>query len=409
MNGQVVERLGHLGDGILDGPVFAARCLPGEVIDGETVDGRIAAPRILEPSPHRVSPPCRHYKSCGGCAVQHASDAFVAEWKTGIVRTALEAQGLETEFRPVHISPPKSRRRAVFSGRRTKKDVLIGFHARASETLIEVPDCQLLRPELLATHPALAEMTRVGASRKAELSFTVTLTEEGPEIAVEGGKPLDLPLRAALGAIAEEHELARLNWGDEQVAQRARPLVRFEGISVEPPPGAFLQATEDGEATLRDAVREIVEDAGRIADLFSGCGTFALPLAKQAEIHAVEGMDALTHALAAGWRNATGLKQVTVETRDLFRRPLLPDELAKFDAIVIDPPRAGAQAQCAEIARSKVERVAFVSCNPVTFARDAALLVQAGFHLEWLLPVDQFRWSTHVELAACFSRNHIGA
>ncbi len=409
MSGLVVERLGHLGDGILAGPVFAARCLPGEVIEGEIVDGRIAAPRILEPSEHRVSPPCRHYKSCGGCAVQHASDVFVAEWKLGIVRSALEAHGLETELRPVHSSPPRSRRRAVFSGRRTKKDVLIGFHARASDTVIEVPDCQLLRPELLATHPALAAMIRAGGSRKGELGFTVTLTDAGPDIAVHGGKPLDLPLRTALGAIAGEHGLARLSWGSEQVAQGARPLVRFDGLAVEPPPGAFLQATEDGEAALRDAVREIVGDAGRIVDLFAGCGTFALPLARQAEVHAVEGLDDLTHALEAGWRRATGLKRVTVETRDLYRRPLLPDELDKFDAIVIDPPRAGAQAQCTEIARSAVDRVASVSCNPVTFARDAALLVQAGFRLEWVQLVDQFRWSTHVELAACFTRRHIGA
>lgn len=405
----IIDRLGHRGDGIAHGPVYVSRTLPGEVVTGDCVDGKVDAPRIVTASPRRVAAPCRHYKGCGGCAVQHADDAFVAEWKSGIVRNALQAKGIEAAFRPIRTSPPQSRRRAVYSGRRTKKDVLVGFHAKASDTIVEVPDCELLLPTLRSVRPALADLLRAGASRKGELSFTVTDTAEGIDVAVSGGKPLDMALRVALATIVEEHELARLCWEDEVVALRASPWVDFDGITVVPPPGAFLQATRDGETALREAVFEATQDASQIADLFAGCGTFALPLARGAEVHAVEGAAALTDALEVGWRNATGLKQVTTETRDLFRRPLYPDELKRFDAVVIDPPRAGAEAQIRQIAASPVTRVAAVSCNPVSFARDAAILVESGFRVDWVQVVDQFRWSTHVELAASLSRGHIAA
>ncbi|PRY20658.1 23S rRNA m(5)U-1939 methyltransferase [Aliiruegeria haliotis] len=402
-----ILRLGHRGDGIAEGPVFVNGGLPGEVVEGVITDGRLAAPRILRPSELRVSPVCRHYKGCGGCLVQHAREDFVSDWKREIVRQALEAQGLTAPIRGIHTSPPRSRRRATFSGRRTKKGALVGFHGRASDTLVDVPECQLVHPEILATRPALDRLTRAGASRKGEISLTVTLTEDGPDIHVSGGKPLDAALRMEMAGLVESEGLARLTWEDEVIAQRIPPRVRFDGIAVVPPPGAFLQATAEGEGALRRSVLEAVGDGGHVLDLFAGCGTFALPLARRAEVHAVEGLEDLTAALEAGWRQAQGLKAVTVETRDLFRRPLLPDELKRFEAVVIDPPRAGAEAQTEEIARSDVRRVAAVSCNPATFARDAARLVQAGFTLDWVDVVDQFRWSPHVELAACLTRGNI--
>ncbi len=404
-----IERLGHHGDGIAAGPVYAARCLPGEVVTGVLDGDHLRNPRIQTPSPDRVSAPCRHYKGCGGCAVQHASDTFVAEWKQQIVRSALAAQGLETEFRPLHTSPAASRRRAVFSGRRTKKDVLVGFHARGSDTVIDVPDCKLVHPDLLALRPALETLTRAGASRKGEVSLTVTLAPEGADVAVTGGKPLDAILQMELAGLVETHGLSRLSWGDDVVALRVQPSVRFDGISVIPPAGAFLQATEDGEAALRSAVIEAVGTSRRVVDLFAGCGTFALPLARRAAVHAVESVPEMLRALEAGWRHGDGLKSVTTEARDLFRRPLLKDELNRFDAVVIDPPRAGADAQMERIAESQVPVVAAVSCNPATFARDAARLVRAGYRLDWVQVVDQFRWSTHVELAAQLTRGHISA
>lgn len=402
-----IARLSLLADGVAQGPegtVHVAMALPGEVVEGTPDGGRIAAPAILAPSPERVKPPCPHYRSCGGCVLQHASDRFVAGWKAEVVQSALASRGIDAKVSRVETSPAFSRRRATLSGRRTKKGALVGFHARASDTLVEVEHCRILRPELLALRPALAEATQLGASRKGEIAFALTLSEAGVELAAKGGKELDPPLFEALAALAHRYDLARLSWGEETVAARRPALQAFGAARVNPPPGAFLQATAEGAAALSDFVLKAVGPAQRVADLFAGCGTFALPLAAQAEVHAVEGEGAMLAALDKGWRGAPGLHRVTHELRDLFRRPLLPDELARFDAVVIDPPRAGAEAQVAEIAVSKLARLVYVSCNPITFARDAGKLVAAGFGLDELIVVDQFRWSAHVELAARFSR-----
>ena len=398
-----IERLGLQGDGIAVGPVYAARTLPGEGVSGALAGSQLTDIRIVSPSPDRVQPPCRHYRACGGCQLQHASDAFVADWKQQVVRLALAAQGLEVNLRAILTSPPHSRRRATLAVRRTKKGALAGFHGRASDTITEIPDCQLLDPGLLAGLPMVGELAVIGASRKAALAVTLTLSEAGLDVAVEGGKPLDGPLRAALGQAAERHRLARLSWDDEVLAMRAPPIQRFGAAGVAPPPGAFLQATREGEAALLAAVQEITAGARHIADLFAGCGTFTLPLAATAEVHGVEGDPAMLAALDRGWRQTPGLKRVTTEARDLFRRPLMPDELARFDAVVLDPPRAGAEAQVDRIAQARVPVIAYVSCNPVSFARDARRLVDAGYTLRWVQVVDQFRWSAHTELAASFA------
>ncbi|WP_226780039.1 class I SAM-dependent RNA methyltransferase [Oceaniglobus trochenteri] len=403
----IIERLGHHGDGIAPGPVFAPRTLPGERIEGEAENGRIDAPRILAPSPDRVTPPCRHYRACGGCALQHASDGFVADWKVGVVRHALSAQGIETEVGGPDTSPANSRRRATLSGRRTKKGALIGFHGRASGVISEIDGCTLLHPAILAGMPAFQALVVAGGSRKGEMAITVTHSTAGLDVTVRGGKPLDGPLRIQLSGLAGQHDLARLVWEDDVIVEIRPPVQVFGPASVIPPAGAFLQATVEGEAALTRAVLRAVGDAKRVADLFAGCGTFALPLARKAEVHAVESVAEMLAAMDRGWRHAKGLKQLSHATRDLFRRPLLPDELAKFDAVVIDPPRAGAEAQTAEIARAEVPVVAAVSCNPVTFARDAKILTDAGYRLDWVQVVDQFRWSPHVEVAARFSRGHI--
>ncbi|WP_171175253.1 class I SAM-dependent RNA methyltransferase [Ruegeria sp. HKCCD8929] len=404
-----ITRLGHQGDGIADGPVYAPRTLPAEVVSG-TLDGsQLTDVRIETPSGHRVKPPCRHYKSCGGCQLQHASDDFVADWKVGIVRNALAAQGLEAPMRPIHTSPERSRRRATIAVRRTKKGTLAGFHGRASDVITEIPDCHLLDPALIAAIPVAEALAVLGGSRKGVLAVTLTLSEAGLDVSVKGGKPLDGPLELALAQATEKHGLARLAWEDEVIAMREPPVQRFGTAEVVPPPGAFLQATKDGERALLRAVQEVVGGAKRVADLFAGCGTFSLPLAQGAEMHAVEGEAAMTEALDRGWRKTRGLKQLTTEARDLFRRPLMPDELAKFDALVLDPPRAGAEAQVAELAQARRPAIAYVSCNPVTFARDAKALTEAGYRLNWVQVVDQFRWSAHVELAASFTMNHTKA
>ncbi len=401
-----IDRLGHLGDGVAQGPdgaVFVPQMLPGEVVEGDLQDGKLLNPRIVTPSVNRVRPPCVHARSCGGCLMQHSADPFVADWKLGIVKGALDGQGLTTLFRPILTSPPMSRRRATLSARRTKGGVLLGFHARASDTLVAVPNCQLLHPDLIATFPALETLVKIGGSRSSEMSLTVTRSLAGPDVVVTGAKTVDAAVQLDLARLAETHGFARLTWNGEMVALRAQPMQRFGRALVAPPPGAFLQATAEGEIALLQAVALAVGSARKIADLFAGVGTFALPLAERAEVHAVESEAAMLTALDKGARAAEGLRRVTVETRDLYRRPLEADEFKGVEAVVIDPPRAGAEAQTRTLAAAKIPVIAAVSCNPVTFARDAKVLVNAGYSLDWVQVVDQFRWSAHVELAARFS------
>ena len=396
-----IESLTHLGMGrASDGRSLLPRVLPGEEVE-VAQDGTM---RIVTPSVDRVAAPCRHFKSCGGCAMQHASDAFVADWKRDIVAKALSARGLTPEFRDVVTSPAQSRRRAKLSGRRTKKGAMVGFHAKGSDTLVAVPDCRLLEPALLASFPALEALTVLACSRKGEIDLTVTDAPLGPDILVTTEKELTSQLRVELAALANQHGLSRLVWNDEQVVTINPPAQDFGGTGVVPPPGAFLQATRHGEQALLQAVTEITAKASRIVDLFAGCGTFTLPLAKRAQVHAVEGESAMMAALDRGWREGHELRRVTTETRDLFRRPLEPDELRHYDAAVIDPPRAGAEAQIETLAASDVKTIAMVSCNPVSFARDAQALVDAGFAMPWVQVVDQFRWSPHTEVVAAFTR-----
>jgi 23S rRNA (uracil1939-C5)-methyltransferase len=251
----------------------------------------------------------------------------------------------------------------------------------------------------------LEKLTNIAASRKSEVGLTVTDSRVGVDVMVETDRALTEDLRIELADFAQTHRLARLTWGDETIVTITPPVQMFGASQVTPSPGAFLQATAQGEAALLAAVTEICDKAGRIVDLFAGCGTFTLPLAMQAEVHAVESEADMLAALTKSWRGTRELKLVTTETRDLFRRPLLPDELNRFDAAIIDPPRAGAEAQIAELAASKIQSIAMVSCNPVTFARDARKLVDAGFGVDWVQVVDQFRWSTHVELVSRFTRS----
>jgi 23S rRNA (uracil1939-C5)-methyltransferase len=399
----IIDRLGHLGDAIAqgpEGPLYLKGFLPGEVIEGDD----LAAMRIITPSPQRVKPPCAHARTCGGCMMQHAEDGFVADWKQSVVQSALRGQGIEADYLPMHISPPRSRRRASFAARRTKGGVVIGFHARASDVLVDISNCQLLHPDLLAALPKLPPLVQLGATRVAEISVQVTQTLSGLDVAVQGGKELDADAQMQLARICESAGFARLTWNGEVVAMRHAPMLRFGPALVIPPPAAFLQATADGETALLAAVQRATGPARRVVDLFAGLGTFALPMAQGADVLAVEGDAAMMAALSMGARNAAGLHRIDVQTRDLFRRPLEVDEFKGVDAVIIDPPRAGAEAQMAALAQSAVPRIAAVSCNPVSFARDAKILIAGGYRLDFVQVVDQFRWSHHVELAAGFSR-----
>lgn len=400
-----VDRLGHLGDGItsVDGrSVFMTGVMPGEEVEGDRDGDRLINIRIVTPSAQRVKPPCSHAKSCGGCLMQHASDEFVANWKVEIVAGALAGQGLSSPVLGIATSPAQSRRRATLAGRKTKGGALIGFHARASDVIIPVPNCQLLHPAIKDMFPALEALTKLGGSRTQELALSVTLSDAGPDVLVRGGKPLDAALRMDLARLSETFGIARLTWESEPVALRSNPTQQFGKARVTPPAGAFLQATAHGEAALLSAVRRALGTQRKVVDLFAGCGTFALPLAELSEVHAVEGDPAMTKAMDTAARTAGTRFPITTETRDLFRRPLEPDEFKGVTGVVIDPPRAGAEAQIDKLAIAKIPVIAMVSCNPTTFARDARVLVQAGYRLDWVAIVDQFRWSSHVELASRF-------
>lgn len=399
-----IERLGHLGDGVAPGPIYVAGALPGEVVEGALAGDRLEGMKIVEPSVARVAAECPHYRSCGGCSLMHVRPQYLADWKVEVVRQSLGDLAATAAFRPIVTSPERSRRRATLAGRRTKSGAIVGFHGRASGTIVEIPQCRLLHPALVAAIEPLRAIVIRGASRKGEVDLTISVTESGLDLAVRGGKPDDATLIADLSGLARSAGLARITWDGDPLVTRDPPLVRFDGVPVILPPGGFMQATAEGEAALVAAVRDAVGNARRIVDLFAGCGTFALPLASGANVHAVEHDRAMLAALDAGWRAGSGRHLVTTEARDLFRRPLMPDELKGFDAAVIDPPRAGAEAQTEGLARSALRRVAAVSCNPVTLARDARILVDAGFRIEWVQVVDQFRWSPHVETVALFSR-----
>ncbi len=388
------------------GPMHFDGLLPGETVE---LDGPVA--RRLTSSPDRVAPPCPHAADCGGCSLQHAREPFIAAWKVAQVRGELAAAGIrDVPVRLVHSSAPHSRRRAELAARRSRKGgAIVGFHRRRSDAIVPIPGCLILSPALMATLPAVAAMTEAGASRSGRLDVRLTETGAGVDVSVSGGKPLDAALGADLAGIAEAHGLARIVWGGEVAVLRAQPVVAIGRARVPLPPGAFLQATAGGEAALVESVRRATEGARRVVDLFAGCGTFALNLAERAEVHAVEADRAMVAALRLGWRSAPGLRPLGAELRDLFARPLLPDELGRFDAAVIDPPRAGAPAQTRALAASGVPVIAAVSCRPASFRNDARRLLDAGYRLDWVEVVDQFRWSHHIELAARFVRGHIAA
>ena len=400
-----IKRLGHLGEGIADGPVYAPLTLPGETITAVRNGDKLTDIRIVTPSADRVKPPCRHFKSCGGCLLQHASDPFVEAWKVGVVETALKAQEIDTNIAQIETSPANSRRRATLSVRRTKKGASSGFHARGSDVIVEIPDCKLLDPLVLAGRVVAEDIATSCGSRKGELSVTITKSLNGLDIHVAGGKPIDGQLRIDLSALIAKHNLARLAWDDEVIAEAHPAYQQFGAAQVVPPAGAFLQATQEGEASLLALIQNAVGNAKSIADMFAGSGTFTLPMAELGEVRAFENDPEMIEALDKGWRMAKDLKKVSAEVRDLFRNPLMPEDMLKFDAVVLDPPRAGARAQVEQLAASSVPVIAFVSCNPVTFARDAKMLIDGGYVIGDVHVVDQFRWSSHIEVFAKFEKS----
>jgi 23S rRNA (uracil1939-C5)-methyltransferase len=406
----LITGMGGEGDGVADGPVFTPFTLPGERVRAAGAGDRPDLVEVLEASAERVAPPCPHFGVCGGCALQHWDHAAYLAWKVGRLVATLARERIEAEVLPAFAAGPGARRRVTLHARQGRRDeARLGYKMRKAWSLVPIEACPIADPRIVAALPALRRLAApLFENPKSAPSLHVTLTDGGLDIDISGvarkGGALSGDARMRLAEAAQAGDFARVTLEGE-TAYLARPAqVRLGPATVALPPGAFLQAAPGAESAMAAFAAEALAGAGRIADLFCGVGTFTFPLAQIAPVHAVDGDAAAIRALTGAVSTAPGLKGITAEARDLFRRPVLAAELKKMDAALFDPPRAGAAQQAAELAASKIARVVGISCNPATFARDAAVLIGAGFRLERLLPVDQFLWSPHIELAAAFER-----
>jgi 23S rRNA (uracil1939-C5)-methyltransferase len=406
-----IELMGHRGDGVADGPdgpVYVPGALPGEMVEVEDVPGHPDRRHLLhveKPSDERIAPICSHFGVCGGCAVQHWQTSSYRAWKRELVVAALWQAGLDAPVGDLIDAHGEGRRRAVFHARRGAHDVLeVGFSAARAHRIIAIDRCPVLAKSLdgaLAAAWAIAEA--LGPAKKP-LDIQVTATDAGLDVDVRGSGPLTTSLIAALAHIAAARDLARLTRHGELILQRRVSTLRMGAATVALPPAAFLQATAEGEAVLSRLVLAACASAKHVADLFCGVGPFALRLAENARILAADDDEAALATLKRAAGTTPGLKPIETVARDLFKDPLAAAELKKFDAVVFDPPRQGAQAQARELASSKVPLIVAISCNPATFARDAAQLAGGGYRLVDVAPVDQFRYSAHVEIVGRFER-----
>jgi 23S rRNA (uracil1939-C5)-methyltransferase len=403
-----IARLGSGGDGVAEGPsgpIYVPFTLPGErvVITLKPGEDRGALLDVLSPSPNRVAPVCSYFGDCGGCSLQHMEAGAYLAWKREQVAAALKSRGLTAEIEPVRPVPLASRRRATLSLGRGRDGPVLGFRRSRSHDLIDVAACPVLTPAISDRLSMLKTGLVAFLGGKREARVTVTETLGGLDLLVEGVRPSP----TAIGAFASRAGglgAARLTAGGESIALGGVPEVDLSGIDVKLPPGAFLQASREAEGEMVALVREGVGGAKRIADLFAGLGTFALALARSAAVDAYEADEAAVAALAGAARKTPGLKPVRTLIRDLFRSPLVAKELAAYDAIVFDPPRAGASAQAAQLAKSFVPTLVAVSCNPGTLGHDLRILVDGGYLITRVVPVDQFLFSPHIEVVAHLER-----
>ncbi|MES2156668.1 MAG: class I SAM-dependent RNA methyltransferase [Pseudomonadota bacterium] len=394
----IIIRVAARGDGITADGRHAPLTAPGDRL---LPDGTVAR------GPHHVAPPCVHFPACGGCELQHLDEASLADFVTGRVVGALAGQGVVAQsVLPPHLSPPMTRRRASLRAARSGRKITIGFAEAGSHTLIDLSMCAVLDPRLFALLEPLRALLLLILPDKRAAHVRMSLVDQGVDLLLEGVKVEGLAADEGLGDFARAHGLARLTIDEGDGPQtRWAPdaaTMTFGGVAVGFPPYSFLQATPDGEAVLVRAVRDAMPETGAIADLFCGLGTFALALGVGRPVYAAEGARDVVLSLKAAGQIAQ--RRMMADHRDLFRRPLVPEELNRFAAVVIDPPRAGAREQVMQLAASSVPVIAYVSCNPASFARDAVHLVAGGYRLESVRPVGQFRWSTHVEMVGIFRR-----
>ena len=409
-----IDKLGAQGDGIAGsaaGPVYVPFSLPGETVAIARVKSQGTIMSITTPSPDRQEPPCRHFGpdgvngTCGGCTLQHMADLPYRAFKRQLVIDALRSKGLTPDVGEIVPAGPGERRRVVFAARKTEKDMLIGFNQAESHHIVAIEECPISLPGIVARLPAIRAIAAALATNAEPFRVSVLETLSGLDIAVDEVKKLSDPQRRkAVETVLSLRGIARVSLNGEILIEPSKPLVDFGGVQVSPPPGGFTQATKPAEEAMAELVLAHAGKAKRIADLFAGAGTFSLRLARIGRVHAVEAEAKALAALDHAARNTQGLKPVSIEKRDLFRRPLMTQEFKPFDVVVFDPPRAGAEFQCKELARSAVKKIAAVSCNPLTLARDLAILVEGGYRITGVTPIDQFLWTSHVEVVATLEK-----
>jgi 23S rRNA (uracil1939-C5)-methyltransferase len=405
----LIETVGAQGDGVAAGPIFVPLTLPGERVRARVHKDRGEMEAVLTASPDRVAAPCPHFGACGGCALQHWAPGPYLAWKREQIIHTLARERIETEVLAPFAAAPGSRRRVALHARKVGRQVALGYKARRSWSLVEIQACTIADPRLVRALPDLANFAApLFEHAKSAPTLHVTLTETGLDVDVTGveGKSggLSADRRRLVADAARDADFARATLAGEMLYQAHKPMVRFGPAQVALPPGGFLQAVAAAEAAMADFACEAIQGASRVADLFCGSGAFTFRLAEIAGVTAIDSSEAAIAALKAGVASAPGQKPIEAVARDLFRRPYLAMEMKKLDAVVFDPPRAGAAEQAGELTRSKVPRVVAISCNLATFARDARILCDAGFSLTRVLPVDQFLWSPHIELVGLFER-----
>jgi 23S rRNA (uracil1939-C5)-methyltransferase len=406
----VIDRLGHRGDGVIDRepePIFVAGALPGETVEVDNIPGhpdRRQLLRVDKPSTERITPICPHFGVCGGCAMQHLDVTAYRKWKRGLVVSALEQAGIDAPVSDLIDAHGDGRRRAVFHARGVRDVLEVGFSAARAHHIVAIDRCPVLARSMDGALKAAWAIAEVLLPAKKPLDIQATATDAGLDIDVRGSGPLTTRLTTALAELAVSQNLARLTRHGELITQQRAPTMRIGKATISLPPAAFLQATETGEVTLAQLVLAACAGARKVADLFAGVGPFALRLAEHARVFAADDDEPALSALKRAAAGTAGLKPVEVKKLDLFKNPLVTEELNDFGAVVFDPPRQGAQAQARTLAGSKVPTVVAVSCNPATLARDMRLLVDGGYQPISVTPVDQFRYSTHVEIVARLER-----
>lgn len=399
-----ITAMGHRGEGVAEGPVYVPFALPGESVRAAIEGKRGRLLEVLEPSPDRIDPPCPHFGRCGGCAVQHWRHGAYRDWKRGLVETALRHRHIEAPVADLIDAHGAGRRRVTLHVLFARERVLAGFMEGRSHRLIDLDRCPILTRELAAAPMIARELGAAVRGHAKSFDILITASETGLDCDLRGRIPDHLDIQMDLSEAAERLDLARVTINGDLGIERRMPMLTAGTARIPLPPGAFLQATAEGEETLARLVTEAAGESARVADLFCGVGPFSLRLAEQASVLAVDDNEPALKALNRAAHATPGLKPVTTEIRDLARRPLTPRELDRYDAVLFDPPRAGAEPQARELAQSKVPTIVAISCDPASLARDLAILTEGGYRIEALTPVDQFKYAAHVETVAVLRR-----